>query len=194
MWGHREHLGSLSQLRVWEWTLSYRTPRSLTESASLQASQDESVQATTVKENKSKLEASLAAIALATNTNPTKILGSDKLLPRLQQMIDGFRKVDPPTTKQLPVEADVPEFLVQLGLSPEARELDRAIGDLTMIAFYYLLRIGEYTTKGTRTIRNRRRNLKWEISPSLPKIRKATFAASLGMLQRTSSQQQKEPP
>ncbi len=32
------------------------------------------------------------AIALATNTNPTKIVGSDKLLPRLQQMLDGFRK------------------------------------------------------------------------------------------------------
>ena len=63
------------------------------------------------------------------------MLGSDKLLPRLQQMLDGFTKVDPPTTKQLPVEADVPEFLVQLGLSPEARELDRAIGNLTMIAF-----------------------------------------------------------
>jgi hypothetical protein len=65
-------------------------------------------------------------------------------------MLDGFRKADPPTTKQLPVEADVPEFLVQLRLSPEARELDCALGDLTMIAFYYLLRIGKYTTKGTR--------------------------------------------
>jgi hypothetical protein len=90
------------------------------------------------------------AIALATNTNPTKIMGSDKLLPRRQQMLDGFRKQDPPTTKQLPVEADVPEFLVKHGRELEARELDRAIGDLTMIAFYYLLRIGEYTTKGTR--------------------------------------------
>jgi hypothetical protein len=50
-------------------------------------------------------------------------------------MLDGFRKADPPTTKQLPVEADVPEFLVQLGLSPEAHVLDRAIGDLTMIVF-----------------------------------------------------------
>ncbi len=89
-------------------------------------------------------------IALTTNTNPTKILRSDTLLPSLQQMLDGFRKVDPPTTKQLPMGADVPEFLVQLGLSPEARELDQAIGDLTMIAFYYLLRIGKYTTKGTR--------------------------------------------
>ncbi len=47
------------------------------------------------------------------------------------------------------MEAEVPEFLVQLGLSLEARELDPAIGNLIMIAFYYLLRIGEYTTKGT---------------------------------------------
>jgi hypothetical protein len=64
-------------------------------------------------------------------------------------MLDGFRKADPPTTKQLHVEAVVPEFLVRLGLSPEARELDRAIGDFTMVAFYNLLHIGEYTTKGT---------------------------------------------
>ncbi len=52
------------------------------------------------------------AIALATNTNPTKIVGSDKLLPRIQQMLDGFCKADPPTIKQLLVEVDVPEFLV----------------------------------------------------------------------------------
>ena len=65
-------------------------------------------------------------------------------------MLDGFCKADPPTTKQLPVEADVPEFLVKLGLAEETRKLDRAVGDLTLIAFYYLLRIGEYTTKGSR--------------------------------------------
>ncbi len=47
------------------------------------------------------------------------------------------------------METDVPESLVQLGLSPKARKLDHAIGDLTMIAFYDLLRIGKYTTKGT---------------------------------------------
>jgi hypothetical protein len=65
-------------------------------------------------------------------------------------MLDRFRKVDPPTIKQLPVEADVPEYLVNLGMDSQSRELDRAIGDLVMIAFYYLLRIGEYTTKATR--------------------------------------------
>jgi hypothetical protein len=65
-------------------------------------------------------------------------------------MLDSFCKADPPTTKQLPVEADVPEFLVKLGLASEARELNHAVEDLTLIAFYYLLRIGEYTTKGAR--------------------------------------------
>ena len=79
-----------------------------------------------------------------------KIVGPDKLLPHFQQVLDGFRKADPTTRRKLPVEADVPEFLVQLGLSPEACKLHHATGNLTMIAFYYLLRIGEYTTKGTR--------------------------------------------
>ena len=65
-------------------------------------------------------------------------------------MLDGFCKADPPTTKQLPVEVDVPEYLVTLGEDPQARELDHTIGDLVMIAFNYLLRIGEYTTKGAR--------------------------------------------
>jgi len=51
-----------------------------------------------------------------------------------QQMLDGFRKADPPTTKQLLVKADVPEYLVKLGQDPEARKLDRVIVDLTMIA------------------------------------------------------------
>ena len=49
-------------------------------------------------------------------------------------MLDGFRKADPPTTKQLLVKADVPEYLVKLGQDPEARKLDRVIVDLTMIA------------------------------------------------------------
>jgi len=44
----------------------------------------------------------------------------------------------------------VPEFLVKCGLAPNAHELDHAIGDLTMIAFYYLLHIGKYTTNGAR--------------------------------------------
>ena len=77
-------------------------------------------------------------------------MGSDKLLPRLQQTYDGWRKEDPPTSKMLPVESDVPERLVAGGNRQGATELDRAVGDLAMVAFYYLLRVGEYTIKGTR--------------------------------------------
>jgi hypothetical protein len=89
-------------------------------------------------------------IALTYGTNPTKIMGSYKLLPRLSQIYNGWRKEDPPTTKQLPVEADVPKLLATRGRNGNASELERAIGDLSLIAFYYLLRIGKYTIKGER--------------------------------------------
>ena len=65
-------------------------------------------------------------------------------------MMDGWRKEDPATTKMLPVEADVPEAIATLGQQPGATELMRAVGDLALIAFYFLLRVGEYTTKATR--------------------------------------------
>ena len=90
------------------------------------------------------------AIALACGNNPTKLMGTEKLIPRLQQALDGWRKYDPPTKKQLPVEADVPELLVRWGSQPAATALEQAVGDLTMIAFFYLLQIGEYTVKGKR--------------------------------------------
>lgn len=84
--------------------------------------------------------------------DPTKVPGSDKRLVRLAQTMDGWAKEDPPTLKKLPVEADVPELLVKLGLAPCATELVRATGDLSLIAFYFLLRIGEYTGKGARML------------------------------------------
>jgi hypothetical protein len=41
-------------------------------------------------------------IALAFDSNPTKVVGSKRLLPCLQIMLDGYRKVDLPTQKKLP--------------------------------------------------------------------------------------------
>ena len=52
--------------------------------------------------------------ALATGSNPTKLENSDKLIPRLSQMLDGMCHEDTPTMKKLPVEADVPHFLGDL--------------------------------------------------------------------------------
>jgi hypothetical protein len=70
-------------------------------------------------------------IVLACDANSTKVVGSECLLPHLQIMLDGYRKVDLPTRKKLPVQSNVPELLGQ-----------RATADLMMIAFYYLLWVG----------------------------------------------------
>ena len=43
-------------------------------------------------------------ISLAVRNNPIKLLGSKKLIPWLAQMLDGWRKEDPATSKKLPVE------------------------------------------------------------------------------------------
>jgi hypothetical protein len=89
-------------------------------------------------------------IVLACKLNPTKIVGSKRLLPRLQIMLDGYRKVDPPTQKKLPVQSDVLKLLVTMAYQPGIAKVQRATADLTMIAFYYLLQVGEYMVKGVR--------------------------------------------
>ena len=50
----------------------------------------------------------------------------------------------------MPIEADVPELLFDMGYGPNRTVLGQTVGDLTLIAFYYLLRVGEYTVKGSR--------------------------------------------
>ena len=65
-------------------------------------------------------------------------------------MLDGYRKVDPPTRKKLPVQADVVELLVDAAYHQGSSLGQQAVADLTLIVFYYLLRIGEYMIKGSR--------------------------------------------
>ena len=65
-------------------------------------------------------------------------------------MLDGWKKEDPPTMKKLPIEANIPEYLVGRSMEPDVCERRKAIADLTLIAFYYLLRVGEYTCRTKR--------------------------------------------
>ena len=83
-------------------------------------------------------------------TNPTKIEGQDKFLLALQMQLDGYIMQDPPPKKKLPVEADVPEFLVKTAYEVKDNTFEQATADLALIAFYYLLRIGEYTLKNRK--------------------------------------------
>ncbi len=62
-------------------------------------------------------------------------------------MPDGYSKS---TRKMLPVKADVSNLLVEMGYGKGGSTHTQAIGDLAMIPFYYLLRIGEHTVKGKK--------------------------------------------
>ena len=48
--------------------------------------------------------------------------------------------------KKLPVEVDVPEWLIDRAEKSESEKL-KAIGDHALVGYYYLLRIGEYTIR-----------------------------------------------
>ena len=89
-------------------------------------------------------------IAMDTNTNPTKLVGSEQLIMCIQELLGKYPIADPPTEKELSIKADVPKLLFELGYGPSSTTLGKAVGDLTLIVFYYLLRVGEYTVKGTR--------------------------------------------
>ncbi len=89
-------------------------------------------------------------IVLACNDNPTKIKGSDKLLPHLQVVLNGYRKEDPATIKKLPVQSDVPELLITTAYNGMGTEMEKAAADLILIAFYYLLWVGEFMVKGSQ--------------------------------------------
>jgi hypothetical protein len=155
----RKHIGQIgtNMSNLWDWTLIYRGCSTRPKCMYSLGLPHESNTDTTAGGSKSRLEQSLALSRPidrrsrwpVAQTQP-KIMGSDKLLPRLSQIYDGWRKEDPPTTKQLPVEANIPKLLAACGRDENASELERAIGDLSLIAFYYLLRIGEYTIKGKR--------------------------------------------
>jgi hypothetical protein len=101
-------------------------------------------------------------IALACDSNPTKVVGSECLLPCLQVMLDGYWKGDPPTWKKRPIQANIPELLVKTAYQPGKPAHQQAMANLTMIAFYYLLRVGEYTVKGSRNSTKQTVQFKYE--------------------------------
>ena len=92
-----------------------------------------------------------AKIVLDTGRQPLHQPGSnDKYIIPLQHMLKGFKNKYPQQVKKLAVH---PIFLGWLckwehrkGSSPQ----QQTVGDLEMIAFYYFLRVGEYTAPKRR--------------------------------------------
>ena len=105
------------------------------------------------------------------------------MVPRLAQMLAGFRNKDPPTVKKLPIGIDIPEYISLCSLRPDTSEHTRTTADLILIAFYYLLRVGEYTAKGSRqntkrTVQFRLRDITFFKRDSFGVTRQLSRAAS----------------
>ena len=62
----------------------------------------------------------------------------------LQRMVEGFRREDPPSIPQLAVPITVPNLCYNAGINSSC-PFKEATGCLVIIAFFYLLRVGEYT-------------------------------------------------
>ena len=86
-------------------------------------------------------------LSLDTGVNPLKVMGSTKFLPQIEVMLDRRKKEYPPTMKKLSIEVNIPEYLVKMAADKDTREAQKAIVDLTLIAFYYLLQVAEYTCR-----------------------------------------------
>ena len=63
---------------------------------------------------------------------------------KIGQLIEGYRRNDPPPKFQLAVPLTVPAFMHTYSRSGTMKQ--RAVGDMALIAFYFLLRVGEYTS------------------------------------------------
>ena len=60
------------------------------------------------------------------------------------RLVEGLKQEDPPATPQLAIPVAVPEQVLSMAMKQEKNKA-KAVGDLALIAFYYLLRMGEYT-------------------------------------------------
>ena len=64
----------------------------------------------------------------------------------VEEQVNCYSADDPPPDQKIAVPVSVPNWLYKLGLMATTNiEYHTAVGELTLIAFYFLLRVGEYT-------------------------------------------------
>jgi hypothetical protein len=68
----------------------------------------------------------------------------ESIRKKISQLLESYRREDPPSKPKLAVPLSVPNYLVLAGLTSNDPKR-RAVGNMATIAFHYLLRRGEYT-------------------------------------------------
>jgi len=81
---------------------------------------------------------------LAGYVNPLYQPNTGKFDIRIRRQLEAFRRLDPPTKPQLAVPLAIPNWIFQASRSSKKPQI-QAVGELALIAFYFLLRVGEYT-------------------------------------------------
>ena len=72
----------------------------------------------------------------------------DRRKAAIQQLLEGYHREAPFSQPKLAVPLSVPRCILHQGAA-FVSEKDKVIGDFTLIAFNYLLRVGEYRTPTT---------------------------------------------
>jgi len=94
---------------------------------------------------------------------------------KIGQLLGNYKRLDPPVRPKLAIPALVPQHMHMLRCNKNPKE--QTVGDFGLIAFYYLLRVGEYTyhkpSENRRTKQFRLQDVSlWHhntlLSPALP--------------------------
>ena len=107
-------------------------------------------------------------IKLAGEQSPIYKTDETYKLP-VARLIEGYRRTDPPTVPQIALPVQAIETCLKQGYAND-NKLNQAKGDLCIIAFFYMLRVGEYTKprfikkfgthkRATRTVQFKLKNI-----------------------------------
>ena len=99
-----------------------------------------------------RVKVSTVSTALSAITKTLELVGTKSpiqqapniYLTPIQRMLEGFRRTDAPNIPQLAVPVTVPHHCYNT-FKNSTNQKERTTADLTLVAFYYLLRVGEYT-------------------------------------------------
>ena len=102
---------------------------------------------------KRKVRSATAAVSLraigttlSLDGKPNPLEGPQGKLPKkISMLLEGYKRQDPPPEPKLAVPVAVPNEMYRIGYTGKTTERQKCIGDFGIIAFYYLLRVGEYT-------------------------------------------------
>jgi hypothetical protein len=113
------------------------------------------------------------AFVLAGLADPRRTSGRNDLDLPFAHILKSYKQLDPAPRPQVALPVVAIEAAAAAGLSPSADPKSQAIADLIILAFFFLLRVGEYTLPAThvrtRTVQFRACDVKfWAGTTPLP--------------------------